>query len=795
MIIDLYTPPQTVSLKPGLVISKTCKVRAASVTLPSADETGRSAAITIRGNNITVDFAGSTLYGTPGSTEPDKRKGTAVRVEGKNITILNLKAHGYKVGLFAKDSSGLRVVNSDFSYNWKQHLASTLDREDLGDWMSYHHNEKDEWLQYGAGIYLRNCDGFEVRGTKIEGGQCGLMITGCDKGKIWNNSFSFLSGIGLGMYRSSGNEITHNNIDWCVRGYSHGVYNRGQDSAGILIYEQSHKNLFAFNSVTHGGDGFFLWAGQSTMDNGQGGCNDNVLYGNDFSHAPTNGIEATFSRNDFINNLILECWHGVWGGYSYDTRILGNVFGYNVDAIAIEHGQNNKVEGNAFIRDETGLRIWQNPSQDPNWGYPKNRDTVSHDYSLRDNFFDRTYSTVLDLRDTKNFNFGVNTYRQIGGLMSLKGDVSGFKFVGATIPSEFPNPTNPALPNTKETITWPPVTFDKVVAGYKLGGSTKIPALVASNAPDTVDAATYAQRWTTNWNPLVPSPKSGLRLRDSVWSPGPKVSGYAPHAARIGGRNPFLKPGQLRGRRYILIDEWGPYDFKSPILWPRGPMKDNVQNFEVLGPKGRAKVARLRGARIVGNPTVITVPGAIKVAMNSGLAQDVLVELEYSGGQVTTPFGQKVPAGKPYKFRFTKFFLPLDWTVRFFGYDGKTQDPREHPDAYQAVIAGTPLRTDHHQELNLAWGGSPGAGVPNDHFATVAETEVQVPAGTYDLNITSDDGVRVFLDGKVILEDWTWHAPKQDKRTVRLGGKHKIRIEHFELDGYSALKCELVPKR
>ena len=35
------------------------------------------------------------------------------------------------------------------------------------------------------------------------------------------------------------------------------------------------------------------------MDTGQGGCNDNLLYGNDFSHAPTNGIEATFSRNAF----------------------------------------------------------------------------------------------------------------------------------------------------------------------------------------------------------------------------------------------------------------------------------------------------------------------------------------------------------------------------------------------------------------------------------------------------------------------------------------------------------------
>ena len=118
----------------------------------------------------------------------------------------------------------------------------------------------------------------------------------------------------------------HNKIDWCVRGYSHGFYNRGQDSAGILMYEQSSRNVVAYNSVTHGGDGLFLWAGQSTMETGEGGSNDNLFYGNDFSHAPTNGIEATFSRNRFVANRVEENWHGVWGGYSYESLFLRNTF-------------------------------------------------------------------------------------------------------------------------------------------------------------------------------------------------------------------------------------------------------------------------------------------------------------------------------------------------------------------------------------------------------------------------------------------------------------------------------------
>src|SRR5437868_14659228 len=37
-------------------------------------------------------------------------------------------------------------------------------------------------------------------------------------------------------------------------------YTRGQDSADLLIYEQSAHNVIAHNSLTHGGDGVFLWA-------------------------------------------------------------------------------------------------------------------------------------------------------------------------------------------------------------------------------------------------------------------------------------------------------------------------------------------------------------------------------------------------------------------------------------------------------------------------------------------------------------------------------------------------------
>ena len=85
---------------------------------------------------------------------------------GKNITIKNLKARGYKVALLARNVSNLTIDNCDFSYNYRQHLNSTQEKEDISDWLSHHQNEKDEWLRYGAAMYLRDCEFAVIKNFK-----------------------------------------------------------------------------------------------------------------------------------------------------------------------------------------------------------------------------------------------------------------------------------------------------------------------------------------------------------------------------------------------------------------------------------------------------------------------------------------------------------------------------------------------------------------------------------------------------------------------------------------------------
>lgn len=807
----LAAPAGPVALKPGQTLRTTTSVRRGVYRLPNGDETGRTGAVVIRGNNLTIDFGGATLRGSDPTVAPNERKGTGIYVEGRNITLKNVRVHGYKLGLVARNSPGLRILDSDFSYNWKQRLLSGRDREDTADWMSFHRNEKDEWLRFGAGMYLRNCDGFEVKGTVVRGGQCGLMIMESDHGLVWNNDFSFNSAVGFGMYLSSDNRIMHNRMDWNVRGYSHGIYNRGQDSTGVLIYEQCHRNVFAYNSVTHSGDGFFLWAGQTSMDTGQGGCNDNLLYGNDWSHAPTNGIEATFSRNRFVNNLLLENWHGVWGGYSFDTLILGNVFGLNGEAIAIEHGQRNVIRYNSFERDHIGVFLWQNARQDPNWGYPKFRDTRNVGTVIERNRFLDNSATAVELGTSAELRVTNNLFERNARVLRTR------PYEGGTSQSVWSGNQGPNANIAVESVTHAVTASENALTAGE--GPRHPEAMLRSGNvvlgldPETAD---YLKRFQTGWNPwpnrpsILPPHVAAMLSTDERARAEREVREHAV-APLPGGMNPFLKDGTLRGRRYILVDEWGPYDFQRPILWLRGVtalgggvavdaagkqttgQATTTYHFEILGPQGKWRVKNLRGATLSAQSG--SVPGKVTATMPAGRAADLAIELEYTGAATTDVRGVQTPAGRPVAFGFSQFFAPIDWTVRFYEWKVSENPSDVHaapePKALAEILKGTPLREVKTDRLEYA-GAAFLPGLPSQRTATVAEGTFTINPGDYVLEVTTDDGARVWVDGKEVIQGaWKYQGPTPYTVNLKLGGTHRIRVEHFQIDGYAALKVNL----
>ncbi|MBA2498418.1 MAG: right-handed parallel beta-helix repeat-containing protein [Chitinophagaceae bacterium] len=713
LLFSTFVSAQEKVLTKGMKINSSTKIKKGIYQL-SASSNMNEAIIIIEGNDIVVDFNNALMQGSDDINQPDKFTGIAILIRNsRNITIKNAKAKGYKLAVMAVDVQSLTIENSDFSYNYRPQLNSTQEKEDISDWMSYHQNENDEWLRYGAAMYLKNCDMAVIRENKVTGSQNALMMTGSSDGLIYNNDFSFNSGIGLGMYRSERNKVLHNRIIFNVRGYSHGVYNRGQDSAGILVYEQSNENLFYRNAVTHGGDGFFLWAGQSTMDSGKGGCNDNVLMGNDFSYAPTNGIEVTFSRNYIADNRIYECDHGIWAGYSYETNFRNNKIRNNRIGIALEHGQNNMISYNVFFKNKEAIRLWSRKEQPAGWGYAQNRDTRSRDYIIASNSFNND-SLVYNFKGTRNLNIFSNTYSGVDEVFKM----------------------------------------DSTVVNL-----------------DTSFYERLYQLTVNDTNIILPEVDSAM--------------------------NPFKGSIAYAGRKNIRMTAWGPYDFRSPIIWHNNPADTSrVMHFELVGPKGNWKVLSVKGvdslsARSGNFPATIT---AIKQKSSN---TDILIELEYVGEEIVTPFGQTIPAGKPYIFPFRKYFQPIQWEVKWFSYD-TLKSPLD-PKNEVLPVGSKPFKTDKTDRLEYAWWGGINEGNKiYPQFLTHAEGEVVVEAGEYEIGITWDDAVRLFVDDSLILNAWNHSMHKFDesphkKIQIALNGKHRFRLEHLEKGGFATLSFRLKP--
>ncbi|MES1221933.1 MAG: right-handed parallel beta-helix repeat-containing protein [Bacteroidota bacterium] len=716
-IVSLAAFSQEKSITKGLRITKSVSIKSQVYRIDAFDSLNKSI-ILIEGNNITIDFKNATLRGSNAKKSPDEFFGVAILIQNsKNITVKNLKIKGYKIALLARNTEGLVLDNCDLSYNYRQHLNSTQEKEDLSDWMSYHQNENDQWLRYGAAIYLRNCNKAIIKNCKVTGGQNSLMMMECNDAMIYNNDFSFNSGIGIGMYKCSNNKIMYNRLVFNVRGYSDGVYNRGQDSAGILVYEQSNNNLFYKNNVTHSGDGFFLWAGQTTMDNGQGGCNGNIIAGNDFSYAPTNGVEVTFSRNTITDNRIFECDNGIWGGYSYETNISNNKFRNNKRAIAIEHGQNNKISYNIFYGDKKAIQLWGRAEQPSDWGYAKYRDTKSHNYVIASNNFNGN-ETVLDLNRTDSLNIFGNIYSRYGTLLK-----------------------------TDSTVT-------------------------------NLDTAAYDEL--------------SIELSKDNEMKIPEVDKPA---------NPFKNVSVLAGKKNILITEWGPHDFRSPIIWNTNPTDTSgVMKFDILGPKGKWVIKNRRGVKNISS-TNGEFPASITAEALKCKRTDILLELEYKGEAITTGPGNVIAKGNRYLFSYKKFFQPVQWTVKFFSLDTSSFNPIKTNQLFASNVRMRPIKSDTVISLDYSWwNGIKASDSSCSQFISVAEGDADFIKGNYEISVTWDDAVRLYVDNKLVLDEWNPALHKFDespnkKLRIALGGKHSFRVEHLNLGGLGVLALKFKPVR
>ncbi len=89
--------------------------------------------------------------------------------------------------------------------------------------------------------------------------------------------------------------------------------------------------------------------------------------------------------------------------------------------------------------------------------------------------------------------------------------------------------------------------------------------------------------------------------------------------------------------------------------------------------------------------------------------------------------------------------------------------------------------------VNFNWGsGSPAAGVNSDDFSARFTSTQTFAGGSYDFVVTADDGVRVLIDGQLVLDRFYARPLTTDRFSQTLTpGAHSLTVEYFE-DGDQA---------
>jgi len=85
--------------------------------------------------------------------------------------------------------------------------------------------------------------------------------------------------------------------------------------------------------------------------------------------------------------------------------------------------------------------------------------------------------------------------------------------------------------------------------------------------------------------------------------------------------------------------------------------------------------------------------------------------------------------------------------------------------------------------VNFDWGiGSPDSKLPLDLFAIRWTGSLTAPtSGKYTIWVTADDGVRVWIDGKLVINAWRNQPPTEYSGGGTLSaGKHSIKIEYYD---------------
>jgi len=81
-------------------------------------------------------------------------------------------------------------------------------------------------------------------------------------------------------------------------------------------------------------------------------------------------------------------------------------------------------------------------------------------------------------------------------------------------------------------------------------------------------------------------------------------------------------------------------------------------------------------------------------------------------------------------------------------------------------------------------GGSPGATLGPNNYSVTWKGNFSFNAGPYTFTLATDDGSRLYVDGQLVIDDWSVHAASPITQTYTMSaGTHLIQVNYFQAAG------------
>jgi tripartite motif-containing protein 71 len=104
-------------------------------------------------------------------------------------------------------------------------------------------------------------------------------------------------------------------------------------------------------------------------------------------------------------------------------------------------------------------------------------------------------------------------------------------------------------------------------------------------------------------------------------------------------------------------------------------------------------------------------------------------------------------------------------------------------------LVETPMLIRQDTAIDFNWGtGSPGPGVPADNFSARWQRYVWFEADTYRFTVFADDGVRLWVDDRLLIDQWQDPQVATFQANVTLSQDyHRVRLEYYDGSGSAAV--------